>query len=102
MGHPGIRWYCGECGWPRGEEHACPREPGEVIGSLVDALPRNAPGSAVLAEIEDVRRLVREHRADAVQVGRAALQWLLTGFSYLGAATDALASHRAVIEGGKR
>lgn len=97
MAHPGIRWYCGECGWPRGDEHTCPPENGEVIASLVDALPRNTPRPAVTEEIERVSALLRDHRPDALEVDASALSWLLSAWSYLENATEKLASHRAVI-----
>lgn len=99
MSHPNITWHCGECGYPRNHDtpHTCPPDTQQVVHTLVDALPTNAPNAAVREEIEALSVLLKEHRPDAVQVGADALRWLLSGFSFLDASTDALKAHAAIL-----
>jgi hypothetical protein len=95
MAHPQIEWFCGACGYKRGEAHTCPPDPGETIGSLVDALPRNRPGLHVLTELAHLKKLRDAHRPDSVQVDAATLSWLLSAFSYLEVATEKLTPYTA-------
>lgn len=99
MSHPHLTWYCGECGYPRHHDtpHTCPPDAQEVVRSLVDALPHNAPPAAVREEIERVSALLKDHRPDAVQVDAVTLRWLLTGLSFLDVSTDALKAHTAIL-----
>lgn len=94
MGHPGITWYCAECGWKRTAEHTCPPDARETIAKLVDLLPRNAPSTDVLAEIERLGVLLRTYRPDALQTDAATLRWLLAAYSHLEAAREQLTPYR--------
>lgn len=94
MAHPNITWYCAECGWKRAEVHTCPPDSQQTIAKLVDLLPRNAPAPPVLAEIERLGELRRQHNFDAIEVSDTTLQWLLAAFSHLEAARELLAPYR--------
>lgn len=108
MPHPGITWYCAECGFRRveGQLHVCKtfeqhlgdahRERDEaraLLARLADLLPRNAPAPPVLAEIEYLGELRRQHSLDAVVVSDPTLGWLIAAYSCLEAARELLAKN---------
>lgn len=95
MSRPDITWFCGECGYQRGEQHTCPPDEGETIASLVDALPRSPPSPAVREEAEKLSDLRRRARPDGLFVREPLLGWLLTGFSYLEVAGEKLRPYTA-------
>ncbi len=99
MSRPDVAWFCAECGYKIRDPHTCPPEAREVVHTLVDGLPRNVCPDAVRQEVEEVRRMLREHRPDALQVSATTLSWLLAALSYLDVAEDALKAHKAILEG---
>lgn len=55
MSRPDITWYCGECGYQRGEQHTCPPDEGETIASLVDERRQLAALRAQLGKVTHQR-----------------------------------------------
>lgn len=101
MAHPDLRWYCGECGYPRTSDvpHTCPPDAEGVVRSLVDALPSNAPPPTIAEEIRALSESLRHHRPDAWTVSADALRWLLAGHAYLETAKEKLQAHKAILKG---
>lgn len=95
MNRTDLTWYCGECGYQRGEQHTCPPDEGETIASLVDALPSSPPSPAVREEAEELSGLRRRARPDGLFVREPLLGWLLTGLSYLEVAGEKLRPYTA-------